>query len=145
MNLTAITALIGKEREDDIDGLIEELPDIEADEQGYTSYMVFDIKRKSIYFEPGEPVRADTAKRFLYLGNNSGKNPQYYLTRDAESLKYLLTCTMSDLYIQLGQYSMQSGGLACIIKAMEVSGLVVLNNKKGEGSINYKAIALHMP
>lgn len=43
MNLTAITALIGKEREDDIDGLIEELPDIEADEQGYTSYMIFDI------------------------------------------------------------------------------------------------------
>jgi len=142
MNLTAITATLGKYRSDDIECLIEELPRIKNDEQGYVVYMIFDIQNKKIYFESGEPVKDDTAKQFLYFGNNSGSGFQYYLNRDAESLSYLLTSTISDLYNMLCKYGMQDGKMALIIKKMDDSGLVTLSKKKGAGNINYKMFLL---
>jgi hypothetical protein len=142
MNLTAITATLGKYRSDDIECLIEELPRIKNDEQGYVVYMVFDIKHKKIYFESGEPVKEDTAKQLLYFGNNSGSSFQFYLNRDIKSLSYLLTSTISDLYNILCKYGMQDGKMALIIKRMEDSGLVILSKKKGAGNINYKMFLL---
>ncbi|SHF44395.1 CRISPR-associated protein Csh1 [Caldanaerobius fijiensis DSM 17918] len=142
MNLTAITATLGKDRKDDIECLLEELPKVKDDEQRYTVYLVFDIKHKNIHFESGEPVQDDTAKRLLYFGNKIGNKSQYYLNRDVESLHYILTSVISDLYNMLCKYGMQDGQIASIIKAMEDSGLVILSKRKGAGSINYQKFLL---
>ena len=104
-------------------------------ETAFLVYLVFDLIDGKIYFKIEKPLTEQSKGEVLFFGNNSAASLQYYLTREALSLHYLLGSTLSDLYKVLGKYDMQSGELGKYIKKLEDAELIVLANKKGEGAV----------
>jgi len=147
VSIPRLTALIGETAlendKNELSSLIKNVrKKVKDDEIPYIVFLVIDLEKEEIYFEIGKKLSKDTVSEYYYFGNNSGAGSQYYLVRESDSIGYLLTSTLSDLYQVLLKNNLGSGELARLIKDMEKKGLIFLGKKKGEGRVNLNKFSL---
>lgn len=140
MNLPQLTAKIGQAAKKAIGGnsplamLVENLsydPD-----KDYILFMTFDLINQEIRFEEPTPVYPGARFDYHYFGNNSAASMQYFLTRDGDSIHYLLKSVLSDLYLVLKRNNMDNSELGSLLKQMNEQKLITLGEKQKTGTIN---------
>ncbi len=146
MNIPKLTAFIGENNinRQGIESLIKK-PKVK-DKKGETHYVVFlllDLKEEKINFLLGAEFKEQDNYNYYYFGNNPSASYQFYLTREVESLWYLLKKTFNDLSSELKKYNMENGELGRILKDLNEKGLITndgLNLSKFESKegINIK-------
>lgn len=146
MSLPKVTALISEQLNDNNEGefesIIKDIKRISEKDVNYVVYLTFNLCLDNIYFELAKKFNNDDLKSFYYFGNNSAASSQYYLTREADSIKYLLSGTFSDLYNMLKKYKLENGELGFIIKNLENKGMIKISEKKGDGILNFSKLSI---
>lgn len=145
MNLPQLTAKIGRAAKQEI-GSASELAMLvrtifsKKGENAYSIYLTFDIPQQEIRFEDPFPFQQDDPFRFHYFGNNSAAGTQYYLTRDGNSVHYLLKSVLSDLSLVLKKNKMQESELYSVISDLYSNDMISIGSKKGTGAVNLSKI-----
>lgn len=146
MSLPKLTAFIGEnaaaEMDNELSFLIDDVKEGKEGEERYIVFLVFDMKNQSIYFKLDRKLNEQARYDYYYFGNNSGSSFQYHLTRETNSLKYLLLSTYSDLYHILCRHGLEKGELGNILIEMEERGFISISDKKGEGRVNLDKLTI---
>lgn len=146
MSLPKLTAKIGKSSSNvelnEFSSIIKDVKKPKENEQQYIVFIIFDLIKEEIYFKLNEKLTEDSAYKYYYFGNNSAASFQYYLTREGQSIKYLLGSTLSDLYQMLSKNKIGKEELKNIIKRVEDKKMIFLEDKKGEGKINFNKLSI---
>lgn len=146
MNLPQLTAYIGENAEvcgsNEFSSLIKGLRDgLKEDEVPYTVFLFFDLQNKEINFVVKDEFRDEHLGEYYYFGNNSAAAAQYYLTRESNSLRYLLEKVWADLYQTLSRYNLQDRELGQLLKELEKQGYLS-TNKEDEWGVNPDKFAI---
>ncbi|MCK4260191.1 MAG: hypothetical protein KAX49_14530 [Halanaerobiales bacterium] len=139
MNLPHVTARIGKSiaGNDLLTSLYANLKGkYREQDELYAVYLIFDLEKKSIYFDEVFPYTENTRKRNLFFGNNSAASAQYYLVREVSGLHYLLGSVLNDLKMELEKNDMKDCELANILVDLDSEKLIHTTGKKGKGTVN---------
>jgi CRISPR-associated protein Csh1 len=146
MSLPKLTAFIGAKsplnNKGEFVSLIEDVKKVKEDEEPYIVFLVLNILKDEIYFKFDKKLTRDSVYDCYYFGNNAGAGLQYYLTRETNSLKYLIGSTLSDLFLQLTKNGMENNELGDILKNLQQKNILTLGEKKGEGKLNFKKFSL---
>lgn len=146
LTLPKLTAFIGKNIPSGLGGefgsLIKEPKKVKEDEKAYIVFFIVDLEKGKMYFKVGNELTKDSVYQYYFFGNNSSAGAQYYLTRDAVSLKYLLQSTFSDLYMSLNKNSMTDGELSALLEDFEKEGFITLADKRGKGTVNLEKFSI---
>lgn len=146
MSLPKLTAMIGDSiplgDKAEFVSLVKNIKKVKKDEEPYIVFLVIDLLEEELYFKVDNRLTEDSKYDYYYFGNNSGSSMQYYLTRETKSLKYLLSSTFNDLFLQLKKHNMQGGKLAEILIKMQDKNLIILGDKKGEGRLAFDKFSL---
>ncbi|NMB36237.1 MAG: CRISPR-associated protein [Firmicutes bacterium] len=145
MNLNQITAHLGEHAplEGELAAIIKELRE-EEDRDQFVVFLIFDLQKQQIYFSRPEPFSSQSLYEYNYLGNNPGASMQYYLTRDLNSLRYLLGTVFSDLFLVLKRQGLEKSDLYKIVQQMKAADLINLQSKRGKGTINLKKLRFYL-
>ncbi|WP_227761730.1 TM1802 family CRISPR-associated protein [Zhaonella formicivorans] len=139
MNLPEITALIGstvQAGDTSLSSLIRKPKrQFKENDNPYIVFLVFDLFLNNITFEDLIPYNSEMPVEYNYFGNNPAAALQYYLTREVESLHYLLGSVWNDLHLNLQKLGMGDSQLAVVLRKMAEAGLVTLGAQKGAGSV----------
>jgi len=147
MSLPKLTALLAEQIDDGSQGefgsiIKKKIKNVKEKNVPYIVFLVFDLCLDSIYFDIDKKFNNDALYDYYYFGNNSAAASQYYLTRETDSLKYLLSSTFSDLYNILKKNNLEDEELGLIIKNMENKEMIKISDKKGGGSVNFNKLKL---
>lgn len=146
VSLPRLTTLLAEQINDgskgEFDSIIKNIKKVKEKEEPYVVFLVFHLCMDSIYFELDKKFNEEAIYDYYYFGNNSAAASQYYLTREANSLKYLLSSTFSDLGNTLKKNNLEDGELGHIIKNMEGRGMIKISDKKGGGSVNLSKLSI---
>lgn len=146
MSLPKLTALIGDSiplgDKAEFVSLVKNIKKVKKDEEPYIVFLVIDLLREELYFKVDDKLTEDSKYDYYYFGNNLGSSRQYYLTRDIDSLHYLLSNTFNDFFLQLKNNDMQNGKLANVLTKMQYKNLIILGDKKGEGKLAFDKFSL---
>lgn len=145
MNLPQLTANISdsvKGDRNEFASLIQQVKRIQPDGENYVIALVFDLEEEEIYFKLEAQFSDDSVKTYNYFGNNKAASSQIYLTRETESLYYLLSSTWNDLYLMLKKYGMGNRDLTYLIAKMKDSNLISLGTQKSYGNVNLDKFSL---
>jgi CRISPR-associated protein Csh1 len=142
MNLNQTTAYIGVNATDrgGVSSLVKEIPKDERYNY-YVVFMLFDLDKKEIRFDKPEPYESESVYEYNYFGNNPGASTQYYLSRDMNSLKYLLGTVLSDLSLLLQKHRMEKLELYNLIQKMSLVEMVEISDKQGGGKVNLNKLS----
>lgn len=145
MNINQITASIGRyfsKEQDILDPLVKQPKKVKSDETGYVVKMIFDIPQDNIYFRLFTKLTANSAREFNYFGNNSRSGFQYYVVRETDSLYYILSTFLSDLYQVLIKQNKQKSLICNLINKLAERNFIELGNKKWEGKVNLNKFSI---
>lgn len=146
VSLPRLTTLLAEQINDgskgEFDSIIKNIKKVKEKEEPYVVFLVFHLCMDSIYFELDKKFNEEAIYDYYYFGNNSAAASQYYLTREANSLKYLLSSTFSDLGNTLKKNNLEDGELGHIIKNMEGRGMIKISDKKGGGIVNLSKLSI---
>ena len=141
MNLPQLTALIGEEErkrrasESELAMLVQPLEASEG-KQSYLCFLTFDLSEEEIRLEDLRPFDKEHLYIYNYFGNNTAASLQYYVTRKADSLHYLLLSCLSDLALALERNKLTDGELYKLLLQLDKRGMIELKSKKGKGKVN---------
>lgn len=143
MNLPKLTAMIGEQLYDNSKGEVsslvadlKSLKKVKNDEESYIVFLVFDLQQQIIYFDVAKKFHHNDRYEYYYFGNNAASSFQYYLTREVDSLHYLLSSTFSDLYNVLRKNGLEDSELGQIIEELRKNDMITISSKKGNGALN---------
>ncbi len=145
VNLTQVTALIGRERDKKASPLLSlikepkkvKVPKKVKDTDGYYSlFMTIDLDFKRIIFDQPFPYNEDVPKKYYYFGNNKAQEAQIYLVREVESLHYLLTSVWGELIQALERIGLKESQLYQLLQTMKEERIILEGGKKGKGVLN---------
>ncbi len=140
MSLPKITAYVGENEINDnknqFTSIVKTLKNPKKNEESYITFLVLDLVKCKIYFQLNKKISNNSVYEYNYFGNNSAASAQCYLTRETNSVKYLLTHTFGDLYLKLNEFGMGNSQLATLLKKIEDKGLIKLGEKVKEGRLN---------
>lgn len=143
MNLPKLTAMIGEQLYDNSKGEVsslvadlKSLKKVKNGEESYIVFLVFDLQQQIIYFDVAKKFHHNDRYEYYYFGNNAASSFQYYLTREVDSLHYLLSSTFSDLYNVLRKNGLEDSELGQIIKELGKNDMITISSKKGNGTLN---------
>ena len=146
MSLPKITAFIGdsvsKKNKNEFSSIIKNVKKSKEKEVPYVIFLVLDLSKDQMYFQLDKKLSESSVYQYYYFGNNSAAAAQCYLTREASSIKYLLTNTFGDLHQTLIKYGMEESQLVILLKKLEDKKLVQLGEKKGEGKLNLSKFSI---
>ena len=146
MSLPKLTAFIGENAsiggDNEFSLLIKDIKKGKEGEERYVVFLVFDMKNQSIYFKLDKKLNEQSKYDYYYFGNNASASFQYHLTREINSLKYLLLSTYSDLYQTLCRYDLEKGELGNLLRGMEEKGFITISDKKGKGKVNLDRLSI---
>ncbi|WP_077369032.1 TM1802 family CRISPR-associated protein [Anaerosalibacter sp. Marseille-P3206] len=146
MSLPKITAFIGEnisqKNKSEFSSVIKNAKKVKEKEVPYIVFLVLDLSKEQIYFQLDKRMSENSVFEYYYFGNNSAAAAQCYLTRQTNSIKYLLTNAFGDLYQTLVKYGMQESQLAILLKKLEDKEFMQLGEKKGEGKLNLSKFSI---
>ena len=116
----------------------------EKDKDQFVVFLTFNLKEQQIYFSRPEPFSNQSLYEYNYLGNNPGASMQYYLSRELNSLGYLLGTVFSDLYLMLKKYNLENNELGKIIQQIESANFIRTKDKKGQGTVNLEKLRVSL-
>lgn len=146
MSLPKLTANIGKQLsstdKNEFSAIIKNIKKVNEKEEPYVVFLTFDLPEDQIYIELDKKFNQDSINEYFYFGNNPAAASQYYLTREGNSIKYLLLSAYSDLYNVLKNNGMEEGELGTILKEIAEHNMITLSNKKGGGRLNPNKLSI---
>lgn len=146
MSLPKITAYVGENviqnNKNQFASIIKTLKKTKKNEERYITFLVLDLAKDQIYFQLNKKLSNNSVYEYNYFGNNSAAAAQCYLTRETNSIKYLLTHTFGDLYLKLNEFGMSDSQLATLLKRIESRGLLKLGEKIKEGRLNLAKLSI---
>ena len=145
MNLNQTTASLGDKAlfQGELATIIKEVRE-EKEKDQYVVFLTFNLKEQQIYFSRPEPFSNQSVYKYNYLGNNPGASMQYYLSRELNSLGYLLGTVFSDLFLMLKKYKLENDELGRIIQQIESANLIRTQDKKGQGAVNLEKLRVSL-
>jgi CRISPR-associated protein Csh1 len=145
MNLNQTTAYLGDNApfQGELATIIKEVRE-EKDKDQFVIFLTFNLKEQQIYFSRPEPFSNQSLYEYNYLGNNPGASMQYYLSRELNSLGYLLGTVFSDLYLMLKKYNLENDELGKIIQQIESANFIRTQDKKGRGTVNLEKLRVSL-
>lgn len=142
MNLNQVTAYIGANaaREGELSSLVKQISK-DTKYNYYTVFLIFDLDKNQIRFDLPEPFENMSVYEYNYFGNNPGASTQYYLSRDMNSVRYLLGSILSDLGLILKKHRMESRDLYKLLEMMTEAEIINMSEKQGEGTVNLNKLS----
>lgn len=145
MNLTQVTARIGREREEDASPLLSLIKDpkkVKEKETPYILFMTIHLDDQYIRFDQPSPYNEEVPKKYYYFGNNSAQEAQVYLVREVDSLHYLLTSVWGELIQALEKAGLKESRLYQLLQTMKSGGMILEGGKKGKGVLDLSFLPL---